>query len=189
MKDNSKITQYVDLSVDLPDETLKKIGQLTVMFGRLEHLLLIIFMRIENMSLQEAQKQHGKKTLGEKKKLFCATHYKKFPKLEKIMDRITPLNDARINLMHGLIGFVIENNIQQTSPSVIKGEKNTHITPENLLNLQHEIRDIMAELKQVFPISGISLAYVTSGDGYLTYDRSVIDGDNPLAQKLTAAIF
>jgi hypothetical protein len=64
--DRSAPTRYVDLAAYTRPELLELIGELTVMFGRLEYMVLLALKRKSGLSLARAQKLYKHYSLGAK---------------------------------------------------------------------------------------------------------------------------
>lgn len=58
--------RYIDLAAQPPDELLKLIGELTVMFGRLEYMVRLAIKRKRNLSIAQALDFYNNYSLGAK---------------------------------------------------------------------------------------------------------------------------
>lgn len=55
---------YVDLAAAPPDEILRDLGIVYLMFGRIDYMVLIAIKRLRNITLAEAQALYNHYTLG-----------------------------------------------------------------------------------------------------------------------------
>ena len=119
----------VDLAERLPENIITVLGELTVLFGRLEHMVLLSIMRLRKIKLAEAHDLYKKYSLGAKifGKNPCKNagencrNYSSEPGLitfssevkglNELCENINKLTSERNRFMHGLLTTVKKEHL------------------------------------------------------------------------------
>lgn len=167
------MSNLVDLAEMLSEDDLKMIGQLTVLLGRLEHMILIAIKRKRGISLEQAEKIYQRYTLGNKlngkgSEPGLKDLSKGDDRLSKLCDLIDEIALSRNRLIHGLITTVTDETV------VIDRNK---IQPlSELSSLEEEIMFAIGQLNELVPSKGVHAMYSTGPTFELHYDSSATYG-------------
>ena len=185
-------TNLVDLAQAMPEELHRSLGELTVLFGRLEHMVLLAIKRERSISLVEAQQLYKGYSLGSK--LFgkqpcknvstgCQNQDGEIGLLElagdnkvlkKICIEIQKITSERNRLIHGLITTVGDASI------VFHNKKTYTVQEETLWDMKDKLIEIITRLNREIPIPGLHAGWVTGPDLDVSYDETALASDDPL---------
>jgi len=185
-------TLFVDLAEKIPDQMLVLIGELTVLFGRLEHMVLLAVKRKRGIPLREARVLYKSYSLGAKlfgkqvcrdAEEFCrnsnsevglSEYFDDVEGLRELCSHIQDLTSRRNSIMHGLITTVADETILLHNKNVFKLEE------KELWELRDDLINTVIKLNQLIPIPGLHASSVTGPDLDMSYDDSAITGDDPV---------
>jgi len=182
----------VDLAQRLPDEMLVQIGELTVLFGRLEHIVLLAIKRKRGITLQEAQRLYKGYSLGAK--LFgkkpcknvgencqnynsevCLSDYSNDVQgLKELCTHIQDLTSKRNSIMHGLITTVAEETVLSHNRKVYQLKEN------ELWDLKEDVIFTIAKLNKLIPVPGLHAGWATGPSLDLYYEASATSFIDPI---------
>ena len=188
-------TRYVDLAAYTRPELLELIGELTVMFGRLEYMVLLALKRKRGLSMTRAQeiyKHHtlGAKVFGKKPRVQDGTcpdfesppglnSYSSYVEgLSQLCTEIQELTKERNKIIHGLITTVADEEY------VVHNAKLYEFRERALWDLRDRVIDAILRLNELIPIPGLNACWVTGPGLDIGYDRSAFDGDDPIVSSL-----
>lgn len=178
-------TQLVDLAQPLSPTIYERIGELTVSFGRLEHMVLLAIKRKLNIPLEKAVEIYKNFTLGGKlhgkKNNPANPGLKSFlgsiEGLDDVFDEIKELGNERGKIMHGLIVTDKDGNTVLSYRN-----KASKVDPDLLTTLNIRVITAIVRLNQLIPIPGLSAGLASPTSLNITYDPSAIDPhDDPMA--------
>jgi len=187
-------SRLVDLAQSVPEEMLVKIGELTVLLGRLEHMVLLAVKRKRGISLSDAQELYKGYSLGAK--LFGKTPCRgvgdncqnynsevglnnfsqEVKGLKELCLHIQDLTSIRNSFMHGLITNVTEETYLSHNKKTFKLEES------ELWDLKADLINTIARLNQVIPIPGLHAARATGPSLDVSYDVSATEGNDPIVK-------
>lgn len=185
-------TLLVDLAQKLPEEMLARIGELTVLFGRLEHMVLLAIKRQRGISLAEAQELYKSYSLGAKLfgKRVCpevgeqCQNYgaegglrdigEDVEGLAKLCTTIQELTAKRNQLMHGLITTVTEETV------LIHNNRTFALEEDQLFQLRDELITVITSLNKLIPIPGLHTTWASGPELDVRYDETATSGDDPI---------
>ncbi len=178
------MARLVDLAAKLPTELLQSIGDLTVLFGRLEHMVLLALKRKRGISIGVAMDEYKSHSLGARLfgKLPCKNAEEdcrnygsaaglrsfsdKMPGLRTLCERIQKLTEERNKFMHGLITTVGDEAI------LVHDRKIFRLKANELSLLRSEVVEIIGKLNSMIPVPGVSATVVTGHDLDVSYEAS-----------------
>ena len=190
-------TRLIDLAEKLPPDIVQGIGLLTIMFGRLEHLMLLAIKRKRGIPLVEATKIYKHYSMGAKlngknpcskagdtcRDYNCPPGLKSFcdgvSGLEDICNRIQQLTEKRNQFLHGLVSTV------QDEITLSHNSKIFSISSRTIEEIKNEIEDIIYKLNDLIPIPGIiEMGYGCSPAHGIVYGASALDPKDPIVSKI-----
>ena len=187
-------SRLVDLAQMVPEEMIISIGKLTVLFGRLEHMVLLAIKRKIGISLSEAQELYKGYSLGAKLfgKKACrdvgekCQNYNSQESLSKFYDEVDGLKDLcmhiqdltskRNRFMHGLITTVMEETY------LSHNKKTYELKESELWELENDLINTIAELNQLIPIPGLHASWASGPSLDVSYDVSATSGGDPIVK-------
>jgi len=178
-------TQLVDLAQPLPPALYERIGELTVSFGRLEHMVLLAIKRKLEIPLEEAAQIYmnftlGGKLFGKGSKRGLKSFLESVDGLDDVFDEIEKLNNERGKIMHGLIVTDKDGNTVLSYRN-----KPSKVEPAELIDLNIRVIKTIVQLNQLIPIPGLSAGLASPTNLDFTYDPLAIDpDDDPFAKPL-----
>jgi len=179
-----------NLSETLPGDLLALIGELTMLFGRLEHITLLALKRKNDISLESAEDIYKHYTLGAK--LFgkqpcknAGSNCREFgsapglmslssdiPDVKIICDKLQKLIEKRNSIMHGLIVNLDGNSVLLHRRKTFELESGQLITLRN--ELFEQIRTLNNRISKTRTQSTNSLGH-TDQDDYTATSSTIID--------------
>lgn len=190
------MARLVDLAATLPPELLQSIGELTVLFGRLEHMVLLALKRKRGISIGAAMDEYKNYSLGAK--LFGKSSCKnvgtdcrnyssaaglhsfsdEVPGLKTLCEQIQNLTEARNKFMHGLITTVGDEAILMHDKKIFRLKTN------ELSSLRSKVVEIIGKLNSMIPVPGVSATVVTGHDLDVSYEASAMASSDALVTPL-----
>jgi hypothetical protein len=189
--------RYIDLAAQTPTELLQLIGELTVLFGRLEYMILLTLKRKRRLTLDQAQQIYKDHSLGAKVTgktpckragemcrdfesppglMSCSSDVEG---LSELCTEIQELTTERNKLIHGLIATVADEEY------LIHKSKVYELNQEMLRDLIYRVVDAILKLNELIPIPGLNVFWVTGYPGLdIDYDKSAFDGRDPIVSPL-----
>lgn len=164
-------------------------------------MVLICLKRIQCISLKDAQKLYKGYSLGLKvngasicsgAEIVCRhrnappslrSFSNQYEGLIQLCDEVQTLIEKRNSFIHGLIGFVIEEDHRQDAPSLISNGKILELKHQKLQELEESIMVIILRLSQLVPIPGLSIEITSAGELDYNIDQSAINPDDWIIVK------
>lgn len=187
----------IDLAQGMPRELIEKIGELTVMFGRLEHLVLLVIKRLRNEPLEKIQQLYESYSLGAKvsggRKVcegaegLCGNQNSQQGlrelangnnELLELCIEIEKLTAERNRVMHGLFTTVADQ-------ALLMHKKKLYLkTKEEFWELQERIANVIVSLNELVPAPGIHASLASQPYLEVYYDDKALSGDEPVVRLL-----
>lgn len=187
-------SRLVDLAQMVPDKMLIAIGTLTILFGRLEYMVLLAIRRKKGISLSEAQELYKGYSLGAK--LFgknpCrdagknCRNYDSQDGLNEFCDEVEGLKELCLHIqeltskrnkfLHGLITTAMEETYLSHNKRTIE------LKEHELWKLEDDLITTIEALNQIIPIPGLHAAWATGPSLDISYDVSVTSGKDSIVK-------
>lgn len=179
----------------MPKELKVVLGDLMILYGRLEHMVLLAIKRKREISLKEAEKLYKGYTLGSKlngnrpcSKAGSACRnsdgqiglrelVKGDSNLEDICNKIQDLTTRRNSFMHGLMTTVAETSV------LIHNKKLYKVTESELWNLSEELMWVISRLNELIPVPGLTALVATGPDLDIEYESAALNPTDPIVKK------
>ncbi len=186
----------VDLAYSMPEDLAKQIGEVTILFGRLEHMVLLAIKRLRGIPLVEAQQLYkgysiGAKLFGKQSCTKAGGHCRNYgseiglrelskgnQELESICAEIKKLTEERNRLMHGLITTVVDSSV------IFHNKKIYSVTESKLWEIKDSVIQIITRLNDEIPIPGIHASWASGPDLAVCYDDEATASEDPMVTIL-----